>query len=355
MPTPTEHPIASLYTTILYILGSILRSTVGVISANAPKVCAPYTPEIIHFPLEILTCCIPYWGELLVQFQRMLQKCAPRTHLKSFIFLWKSLHVASHTEVHSWCNSSESAPRTHLKSFVFLWKSWHFASHTEVHSWCNFSECSKSVRPVHTWNRSFSFGNPNMLHPILRSTLGVISANAPKVCAKSLHVASHTEVHSWCNSNESSKSVRPVHTWNHSFSFGNLNVLHPILRSTLGAISANAPKVCAPYVFHGPSAKYATSTERPIASLYINILNILGSILRYNLGSDSARPPNTSHPQSVQLHHSAPIFSTFWVPYWCTIYGQIRPSANTSHPQSVQLHHFTPIFCTFWAPYWGTI
>jgi len=60
-----------------------------------------------------------------------------------------------------------------------------------------------------------------------------------------------------------------------------------------------------------PSAKYVTSTEPPIASLYTNILNILGSILRYNLSSDSARPPNPSHPQSFQLHHFTRIFFPF--------------------------------------------
>ena len=34
------------------------------------KVPAPYTPEILYFPMEILTLCTPYWGLLFAHFLR---------------------------------------------------------------------------------------------------------------------------------------------------------------------------------------------------------------------------------------------------------------------------------------------
>ena len=42
------------------IFHSILRSTLGAILASPPKVCGPYTPEILHFPMEFLTFSTPY-------------------------------------------------------------------------------------------------------------------------------------------------------------------------------------------------------------------------------------------------------------------------------------------------------
>jgi hypothetical protein len=134
----------------------------------------------------------PYWGPLLVQIQRIRKNpTSTRTHLKSLISLWKSLHLPLHTEAHSWCRFSESvriptpthtpeiyyfpmefltppslywgpllvqiqrirknpSTRTHLKSFIFLWNSLHSPSHTGAHSWCRFSEAVEIPAPAHT-------------------------------------------------------------------------------------------------------------------------------------------------------------------------------------------------------------
>ena len=109
-PRHTAHTInPSFSLRIPYLLLSILGPTLGADSANPPnlphrthlksfifltnslhfalhtgghswcnfsdvaKSPAPHTPEILHFPYEFLTFCFPYWGPLLVQFQRSRQ------------------------------------------------------------------------------------------------------------------------------------------------------------------------------------------------------------------------------------------------------------------------------------------
>ena len=136
----------------------IQRHILGAISAKAPKVCVPYTPEIFHSHMEFLIFSFPSWGPLYVQLLRSLQK-----HLESFIFLRKSLHLSFHTHAYARCNFcevSKGVRPVHTWNLSCLRKTVHLPLHTEAQSTWNFCEVSKSVRPVHIWNPSFADGNP---------------------------------------------------------------------------------------------------------------------------------------------------------------------------------------------------
>ena len=66
----------------------------------------------------------------------------------------------------------------HLKSFILIWKSLHVALHTEVHSRLIFCEFAWYVAPIDHWNLLFSHGNLYILFSILRSTLGSFSVSS---------------------------------------------------------------------------------------------------------------------------------------------------------------------------------
>ena len=246
--------------------------------------------------------------------------------------------------------------RTHLKSFIFLTNSLHLALHTPPPPpLVQIQRVRQISRTAHTWNPSFSLRIPYILLSILPPPpLGADSASSPNLphrthlksfifLRNSLHFAPHTAPPPPLGADSASSPILPHRTHLKSF-YEFLTFCSPYCPPPPPLVQIQ--RVC--------QISRTAHTWNPLFSLRIPYI-LLSILPPPPLGADSASSPNLPH----RTHLKSLIFLTNSLHFalhtgahsWCNF----SDFANNPAPRTPEIPYFPYEFLTFCSPCWGPL